>query len=327
MRWLVTGGAGNIGAHVVRSLVSNNRQVLVLDDLSSGKANRLPGCVDLLQISLQDSGLVTRAIEKFQPLGIIHLAARKQARESIRDPLAYWDNNVGAMLGLMRAISDARSKCPSVRSVLFSSSCSVYGALGAVSEDSPLSPVSPYGKTKVACENILADVAPQFGLNWISLRYFNVIGNGNFPDAYDSSEECLVPEVSRACHESRSPVIFGSNFPTIDGTCLRDYVDVRDLSEAHWLAAQFLEDAPTNTALTLNVGTCKPLSVLQIVSETQRAMNTSLSIEFQDAVDGDPAAIWSKSTRAQEQLKWTPKFSVRDSISAHIESGYRSSKT
>lgn len=321
-RWLVTGGAGYIGAHVVRSLISNKRQVLVVDDLSTGKENRVPANADFLQIRLQESKIVTRAIEEFQPVGIIHLAARKQARESTRDPLGYWDSNVGAMLALMRAISDARANCPTVRSIVLSSSCSVYGALGAVSEESPLLPVSPYGNTKVACENILADVAPQVGLNWISLRYFNVIGNGEFPDAHDSSEECLVPAVSRACHEDKCPVIFGSSFPTLDGTCLRDYVDVRDLAEAHWLAAQHLENASTNTALTMNVGTNTPLSVLQIVSETQRSMNTNLPVEFKEAKDGDPVAIWSNSTSANVKLNWKPEFSIRDSISAHVRSAY-----
>lgn len=315
--WLVVGGAGYVGSHVVRALADASQRVVVLDDLSGGRPERLPGDVTLVVADGADGDSVARVLAEHGLLGVVHLAARKQAGESTRDPLGYWTRNVRAVLGVLEGISGSGA-----RHLLLSSSCSVYGAAGPVTEESPLRPVSPYGRTKLVSEQAVADCAPSLGLTWMSLRYFNVVGNGEFAHAHDSSTECLVPAAYREIRAGRPPVVFGTDYATPDGTCLRDYVDVRDLARAHVLAVQALTDDAGRGALptAIDVAVGRPSSVLEVMGHLHAEAGRPVTIHDAGRRPGDPEAVWSAGALAGSVLGWSPEHDLVSSVAAHVRS-------
>lgn len=313
--WLVTGGAGYIGAHVVRSLLAADLDVVVVDNFSTGIKERIPDSVKLIEADCADHYMIREVLLAHRVVGVLHLASYKHARESSHEPLRYWHNNVGAMLGLVQAM-----KGTSVRYFIFSSSCSVYGASGPVTESTPAQPLSPYARTKYACELLLEDVAPELGISSMILRYFNVIGNDNFYMAHDTSTECLLPAAYAKVHRDLAVNVFGVNLPTPDGTALRDYVDVRDLARAHAAAAAHLMAQGMETHLTLNVGIGTPTSVQQILHTLGQEVGRTITIEDCAANTAEPPAIWAESPEAHSTLQWQPKHSLISSIQAHHRS-------
>jgi UDP-glucose 4-epimerase len=255
MTVLVTGGAGYIGSHVVRLLRQRGDEVVVVDDLSSGVAENV-GDTPLMELDLSQPEVITaleRLIDEYEVDSVIHIAAKKQVGESAERPAWYYAQNVGGMANLLQAMETA-----GVRKLMFSSSAATYGNPdmppgSQMREDGPSVPISPYGETKLVCEWMMRDAATAWGLRGVGLRYFNVAGAG-WPELGDPTRFNLIPIVIGALTEGKQPVVFGNDYPTPDGTCIRDYIHVLDLADAHLSALDYLDtdDRPFNV---FNVGT------------------------------------------------------------------------
>jgi UDP-glucose 4-epimerase len=283
---------------------------VVVDDLSTGVASRLPDEVKLLQGSMLDSAFVTQALKRWRPAGVIHLAAKKSPTESMTDPLRYATENVGGVISLLAAMREAGST-----RVVFSSSCSVYGTPEGefVDEEAPLRPESPYGESKLYGEQLLNAAARAYGLGLISLRYFNVVGAADAALA-DLGAYNLVPLVFRALRTGSPPKVWGDDYPTADGTCVRDYVDVEDLAEAHVRAAEALEVQPR--IATYNVGTGHGSSVLEVVRAIREATGTPFPYEVGDRRPGDPARVVGRVERIAAELGWTARRGLSDMVAS-----------
>lgn len=244
---MITGGAGYIGAHVVREMVAAGREVVVLDDLSTGRAQRLPAGVPLVVGSTTQRGAVRGALAEHHITAVMHFAARKQVGESVMRPLYYWEQNIGGMQVLLEEMVSA-----GISQMVFSSSAAVYGqpsfpsgmrdnpARRRIEEDTPCQPINPYGATKLAGEWMLDATAAAHGWVALSLRYFNVAGSAT-PDLGDPAVANLIPLVLQALSDGRLPKVYGDDYPTPDGSCIRDYIHVADLAAAHVAAARLVE--------------------------------------------------------------------------------------
>ena len=304
--WLVTGGAGYIGAHVVHALLASGRTPIVIDDLSTGLTSRLPGDVELVRASVLDTATMTRVLAQGRPTGVIHLAAKKSPTDSMADPLGYARENVGGLISLLDAM-----RVTGGRRVVFSSSCSVYGTPtssdGVVDEDAATMPESPYGQTKAYGEAVLASAAAAYAWGSISLRYFNVVG-ASTPELRDTGEHNLVPQVFRALRDNRPVHVFGDDYATPDGTCVRDYVDVRDLAAAHVRAATALESTPR--IATYNVGRGTGSSVLDVLSAVRDVTGLHLEHLMLKRRPGDPARVVGDVSRIARELGWTAEHDL-----------------
>jgi UDP-glucose 4-epimerase len=309
-RWLLTGGAGYIGSHVARDLLASGREVVVLDDLSSGIRERVPGDAELVVASVLDTDAVRRALEGVT--GVVHLAAKKAVGESVEMPLMYYRENVGGMTSLLQAMDDVGTPC-----MVYSSSAAVYGEppWSPISEDSPLAPLSPYGETKVIGEWMVRDVATSRTMSWVALRYFNVAGAGS-PDLGDPSVNNLIPMVFRALDQGEAPQIFGTDYPTPDGSCIRDYIHVSDLSAAHVAAADLVERELVGVAL--NVGTGVGASVVEVMDAVSSVVGRDVRAQAVGRRAGDPPELVAQVERSQEMLSW----SAQRGLTEMVESAY-----
>src|SRR3954462_1898212 len=255
MTWLVTGGAGYIGAHVIRAMVDDGTSVAAIDDLSTGTADRVQGA-PLIEGSVLDRALLDRAIAEHGVTGVVHIAAKKQVGESVADPLKYYRENVAGLVTLLEACRDA-----GVDRFVFSSSAATYGLpdVDLVTEDVAGVPLSPYGESKLIGEWVMRDCATAFGLRYMALRYFNVAGAAS-PELADPGVFNLIPMVFRELEADSRPKVFGNDYPTPDGTCIRDYVHVADIAAAHLAAARALDDGAAPA--TYNIGRGEGSSVL-----------------------------------------------------------------
>jgi UDP-glucose 4-epimerase len=312
MTWLVTGGAGYIGAHVVDAMRAAGQGVVVLDDLSSGVGERVDD-VPLVVGSILDRPLVEETMRAHGVRGIVHLAAKKQVEESVRRPLFYYEQNVE---GLRRLLDAATTT--GVESFVFSSSAAVYGAPDEhqVHEDLDCRPVNPYGRTKLVGERMVSDVADATGLRYVALRYFNVAGSAA-PSRADTGESNLVPMVFRRLADRRAPLIFGADHPTPDGTCIRDFVHVSDIASAHVAAACGLSEGRV-TALTANIGRGEGVSVREMV-ETIRDVTGTAGESWSEPVvvaarQGDPPRVVASAARIRAELGWQARWGVRDMV-------------
>ncbi|MGI5347773.1 UDP-glucose 4-epimerase GalE [Streptomyces sp. CA-250714] len=324
MTWLITGGAGYIGAHVARAMTAAGQRAVALDDLSTGLAGRLPAEVPLVRGSVLDRPLLDRTLAEHGVGGVIHLAAKKQVGESVEQPLSYYEENVHGLVTLLGAVVDA-----GVGRFVFSSSAAVYGMpdVDLVTEQTPTVPMNPYGETKLAGEWLVRATARAHGLSTACLRYFNVAGAAD-PELADTGVFNIVPMFFDALTRGEAPRIFGDDYPTPDGTCVRDYIHVRDLAEAHVAAARALAaDGSTGQGaaaagddLTLNVGTGEGVSVremAELVAEiTGKREPAPLVVPRRP---GDPARVVASADRIRKELGWEPRFGVREMVASAWE--------
>ncbi|MYR41703.1 UDP-glucose 4-epimerase GalE [Streptomyces sp. SID5910] len=311
MSWLVTGGAGYIGAHVVRALVDGGESVVVYDDLSTGCADRVPAGVPLVVGSVLDGPLLESAIRDHAVTGVVHIAAKKQVGESVEQPLRYYRENVTGPETLLEAMT----ACGADR-LVFSSSAAVYGMpdVDLVTEDTPCLPMSPYGETKLVGEWLINAAARAHGIRAASLRYFNVAGAAA-PELADTGVFNLIPMVFERLEAGEAPRVFGDDYATPDGTCVRDYIHVQDIASAHLAAARRLTDAPEGTALTLNIGRGEGSSVREMVDRILKvAGKEDVAPQVTERRPGDPARVVASADRAREELGWTARHGLDDMI-------------
>jgi len=308
MTLLVTGGAGYIGAHVVRSLLAAGHEVVVLDDLSTGRASVVPTGVPLVEADVRDSDAVTVALREHAVDGVVHLAAKKAVGESVARPLHYYRQNVDGLLSLLESMQAC-----GVGRMVYSSSASVYGTpeSNPVDEDMPLRPESPYGQTKVIGEWLVRDAATAWGLSFTSLRYFNVVGAGA-PDIGDVSVFNLVPMALRAITAGEAPQIFGDDYPTPDGTCVRDYVHVVDVAQAHVAAVDHCRARPSTSVF--NVGRGEGSSVREVLAAVTEATGRDVEPVVVPRRPGDPAAVVASADRIRAELGFVAQHDLRQMV-------------
>lgn len=311
MKVLVTGGAGYIGSHVVRLLQQRGDEVVVIDDMSAGVIERLGGA-KLLPLDLAAPEAMTLLTELFKAEkieAVIHLAARKKVGESVELPEWYYEQNISGLAHLLGAMRQT-----GVTKLVFSSSAATYGMpdVPAVSEDLQCEPINPYGQTKLIGEWMVANAARAWGLRGANLRYFNVAGAG-WPDLADTAIANLVPIVFAAIRAGKDPVVFGDDYPTPDGSCVRDYVHVHDLAEAHLSALDYLDrdDRPHDT---FNVGTGQGSSVFEVLDEIKKVSEIDFKIDVQPRRAGDPPYLAADVSRIRETLGWSAKRNLHDII-------------
>ena len=309
MTWLVTGGAGYIGAHVVRALQSEGLDPVVVDDLSSGHRGFVPDGVPFVEGSILDAGLLARVLGEHGVTGVVHVAGFKYAGVSVERPLHTYEQNVTGTVRLLQAMQEA-----DVDKVVFSSSAATFGTPSEelVTEQSPVAPESPYGESKLIGEWLLRDQAVATGLKHTSLRYFNVVGSGT-PEVYDTSPHNLFPLVLEALVAGRTPRLNGDDYPTPDGTCVRDYVHVADLAVSHVAAARALE-AGTALEPVYNLGSGSGLSVRQIMDAMARVTGIDFEPEVHPRRAGDPARIVATGELAARDLDWKMRHDVDEMV-------------
>jgi UDP-glucose 4-epimerase len=326
-RVLVTGAAGYIGSHAVAGLRRRGAEVVALDDLSEGHAAALPRDVELARISLEDEEAVARLLRREKIGSVMHFAASCLVGESMADPGKYYRNNVEASLKLLRAIRSA-----GVPTVVFSSTAATYGEplRTPIDESHPTQPINPYGTTKLLFERALEDHGRAHGLRWAALRYFNAAGaaaSGDLGEDHDP-ETHLIPLVLRAALEGEPVSVFGADYPTPDGTCVRDYIHVEDLSDAHALALEHLERGGESGAF--NLGTGEGFTVRQVIEVSRKVTGRPIEERAAPRRAGDPAVLVAEGAKARRVLGWKPRLSDLPSIvssawrwhSTHPE-GYR----
>jgi len=318
MTWLITGGAGYIGAHVVRAMTEAGEQAVVYDDLSTGIAERVPEGVPLVVGSTLDAERVARTLADQEVTGVVHLAGKKQVGESVDLPLHYYRENVEGLRVLLEAVTTA-----GVPSFVFSSSAAVYGMpdVELVTEETPCLPMSPYGETKLAGEWLVRATGRATGLSTASLRYFNVAGAGA-PELADVGVFNIVPMVFEKLTETAPPHILGDDYATPDGTCVRDYIHVVDLAEAHVAAARALQTSP-GRALTLNIGRGEGVSVREMIDRINAITGYDRPPTVHPRRPGDPARVVASADRITTELGWKAKHDVEDMISSAWEGWVR----
>ncbi|MCW4458467.1 UDP-glucose 4-epimerase GalE [Microbacterium sp. MPKO10] len=318
MAWLVTGGAGYIGAHVVRAFIAEGIDVVVLDNLSSGRDTFVPDDVPFVNGSILDQDLLEGTFATHGITGVVHVAGFKYAGVSVQKPLHTYEQNVTGTAVLLQAMQNA-----GVGKIVFSSSAAVYGTpdVDIVTEDTPKAPESPYGESKLIGEWMLRDQAIATGLAHTSLRYFNVVGSG-YDDVYDTSPHNLFPLVFDALLGEQTPRINGDDYPTPDGTCVRDYIHVADLATSHVAAAARL-DAGDTIEPVYNLGSGDGVSVGEIMSTVAEVTGIDFTPEIAPRRAGDPARIVSTGERAARDLDWV----MRHSLAEMVESAWSARRT
>ncbi|MFF3846118.1 UDP-glucose 4-epimerase GalE [Streptomyces sp. NPDC002328] len=310
MTWLITGGAGYIGAHVARAMTEAGEHTVVLDDLSAGLPARLPPGTPLVTGSVSDPRLLKGLLAEHAVTGVVHLAARKQVAESVARPTHYYRENVGGLATLLEAAAEA-----GVGRFVFSSSAAVYGDPGTdlITEDAPCAPVNPYGETKLAGEWLVRAAGEAHGIATTCLRYFNVAGAAA-PELADTGVFNIVPMVFDRLTRGEAPRIFGDDYPTPDGTCVRDYIHVADLAEAHLAAARRLTATPTPGDLTVNVGRGEGVSVRELVTLIGEVAGDTRPAVVEARRPGDAPRAVASAALAAKELGWTARRGVREMV-------------
>ncbi|MEZ0340780.1 UDP-glucose 4-epimerase GalE [Mycobacterium sp. pV006] len=311
MTWLVTGGAGYIGAHVVRALRGAGLPTVVIDDLSTGLVRFLPDGVPFVQANLLDGEVVRATLDTYDVTGVIHIAGYKYAGESVQRPLHTYEQNVSAMVTLLNATTAA-----GIDRFVFSSSAATYGtpATEDVDERTATRPESPYGESKLIGEWLLRDVGAATGLRHTSLRYFNVVGSGS-DDVFDVSPFNLFPLVFDMLLRGQNPRINGDDYPTPDGTCVRDYVHVSDIAAAHVAAARRLDEGRPIEPL-YNLGSGSGTSVREIMTTMRDVTGVDFEPEVAPRRPGDPARIVANGDLAARDLDWQMRHSLTDMVAS-----------
>jgi UDP-glucose 4-epimerase len=312
MRVMVTGGAGYIGSVVAAQLLAAGDEVIVVDDLSTGHADAVPPGAEFHQVGIADVGAVLsgRGVE-----AVVHFAAKSLVGESVRDPAGYWHNNVGGTLALLDAM-----QANDVARMVFSSSAAAYGNVEEtpIRETACTRPTSAYGASKLAIDLALGNYATAYGLAAVSLRYFNVAGAHSCPDGSmigerHDPETHLIPIALQVAAGKREKLqLFGDDYPTVDGTCVRDYIHVEDLARAHLLA---LEAATPGEHKIYNLGNGNGFTNRQVAEAAREVTGADLPVEVAPRREGDPATLVASSQRARDELGWVPeKHTLADMI-------------
>lgn len=304
---LVTGGAGYIGAHVAAELLKSGYSIRIYDDFSNGLHRRVDGKFrDIVDGDMLDRVKLLAALDGID--AVIHLAAKKSVEESVKDPLKYYENNVGGTLNLLGAMA-----AKGVKQLVYSSSAAVYSPNDkeAVLEDDPTAPLSPYGASKLLAEQLISSVGSAEQISNISLRYFNVVGS-NIAEFGDNSKDNLVPKVFLALKNGKRPQIYGSDYSTPDGTCIRDYIHVQDLALAHLAALKKVESGYISQVY--NVGSGKGYSVKEMMDQISKSLGRDINPEVSQARAGDSPKLIASIDKIKEQLGWSPKASLEEMI-------------
>lgn len=317
---LVCGGAGYIGSHMVRLLLKRGYHPLVLDNFSTGhlwaveRAFQGFGQPNVIRGDQGDQALLADLFQKYDFAAVMHFAARSLVGESVVQPADYYANNVAGTLNLLRAMVRAR-----VNRFIFSSTCAIYGQPKTMplSEDLSPAPITPYGRSKLMCELMMADFAAAYGLKAVALRYFNAAGadpSAGLGEAHDP-ETHLLPNVIKSALGQGPPLnIFGRDYPTPDGTCLRDYIHVYDLAEAHLRALEYLKERPAGHFDYFNLGLGRGVSNLEITQSVERVSGRRVAYEFAPRRDGDPPELYADAAKAERLLNWKPRVVELDQI-------------
>lgn len=317
MKVLVCGGAGYIGSHMVRHLLAEKHDVVVFDNLSTGHRESI-GDVTLVEGDLSDTRALQALFAAHRIDAVMHFCALSLVGASVKEPYLYYQNNVAGTLNLLQAMRMA-----SVNKLVFSSTAAVFGnpECELIDEDHPTRPINPYGASKLMVERILADAALAYGLRSVALRYFNAAGadpSGDIGESHEP-ETHLIPNILRAALGKGGQLkIFGDDYPTRDGTCVRDYVHVNDLATAHLRAVEFM--SAHDGAHVFNLGNGQGFTVLEIIAAAERILGRSIVFARAPRRPGDPPVLVASSKRAREQLGWSPAFTNIEGI---IETAYR----
>jgi UDP-glucose 4-epimerase len=320
-RVVVTGGAGYIGSHAVRALADAGHVVAVLDDLSAGHEQAVPEGVPLVRAQIHDRAAVATLLVDHRADAVMHFAAWLAVGESVQKPIDYYQNNVTGTLTVLEAMRDA-----GVRRFIFSSTCAVYGEPSRVpiDESADARPINTYGETKLAVERALPHIERAYGIKWIALRYFNAAGA--HPDGTigeDHADEIhLIPLAIRAANGGTPLRVFGEDYPTPDGTCLRDYIHVSDLADAHIRALEALERGAPSAVF--NVGTGTPHSVRSVIDTVSRVIGRPVAWESAPRRPGDPAVLYAAADRVRHELGWRPNYTDLEVIVRHAWQWHRS---
>ena len=308
--WLVTGGAGYIGAHVVKSLLEKDFKVVIVDDLSTGLARKVPQNVIFEKIDIAETNKLAQIMKSNKVEGVIHLAAKKAVGESMINPSLYFKENIGGFISLLEAMSQA-----DVKRIVYSSSAAVYGTPteNKVTEKSATNPESPYGETKLVGEWLLKADEKARQIQWIALRYFNVVGAAN-PELGDTGVNNLVPMAFRALSNNQRPQVFGGDYATPDGSCIRDYIHVSDLADSHLIAAQKLLNE--NYCGIINIGRGQGFSVKQVMDTISEVLGKNINYEVVDRRPGDPAQTIADVSKAKSDLNWEAKNDLKSMVSS-----------
>lgn len=313
--WLVTGGAGYIGAHVVHALRQAGLPTVVLDDLSTGLPDRVPDDVPLVRADVRDTVAVAAAFARYRPAGVVHLAARKDVAESTTHPLCYYRDNLDGLRSILTATVQH-----DVRALLFSSSAAVYGtpARYPVTELDPTLPENPYGRTKLIGEWMVRDAAAGGRFGWAALRYFNVAGAAR-PELRDIGGTNLVPRLLRAAEQGVPATVFGTDYPTPDGSAIRDYIHVADVADAHLRVALGLASGAV-TGDVLNIGRGRGSSVFEMIDAVSRALGRRLPYDAAPRRPGDPSAVVACADLIAARVGWRARFDLDEIVrSAALE--------
>ena len=308
---LVTGGGGYIGSHVVKALLEAGDEVVTFDNLSEGHREAVVGG-DLVQGDLSDGPLLQSLFSKYEFDAVMHFAANCRVGESVEDPEKYYKNNVSNLLNLLAVMRRHR-----VKRIIFSSTAAVYGdpAATPIAESHTLKPINPYGFTKFVVENILGDYSRAYGLRSVSLRYFNAAGadpSGRLGESHDP-ETHLIPRVLAVASGRLAEVeVFGTDYPTEDGTCIRDYIHVNDLALAHLAALEHLRGGGEN--LIVNLGNSRGYSVKEIIRAAEGITQRKIRVVHSPRRAGDPPVLVCDNSQARRQLHWQPKISSLEEI-------------
>ena len=314
MKVLVTGGAGYIGSHFVKILASQNINCVVLDNLSRGHKEAVPQNVELEVIDLLDFQALENLFKKYSFDSIVHFAAFAYVGESVENPILYYQNNVVGSFNLIRAAVNAN-----IKNFVFSSTCSLYGNPSKVpiSENLPTNPINPYAQTKLTIENMLRDFEAAYGIKSVCLRYFNAAGadfSGEIGESHDPEPHLIPIVINTALGLREKVLVFGDNYETKDGTCIRDYIHINDLGDAHLKALQYLNEGGSSEII--NLGTGNGNSVKEIIDSAERITNNKINREIVGRRLGDPAVLIADNTKAKNILGWTPKYDLNQTISS-----------
>lgn len=325
MKLLICGGAGYVGSHMVRHVLDKAHEVVVYDNLSTGHRASVPKEATFVHGDIGDAARLSRLFGEHRFDAVMHFCARSLVGESVVDPYIYYENNVGNTLTLLGAMRHA-----GVDRLVFSSTAAVFGhpVSDTIDETHPTAPINPYGQSKLMVERVLADASKAYGLRSVALRYFNAAGAsccGTIGEAHDP-ETHLIPNVLKAVlGQGKGLKVFGTDYETRDGTCVRDYVHVNDLASAHLLAIDYM--AKNEGAFTFNLGNGEGFTVREVIAAAEKVTGRDVPHEFADRRPGDPAVLVASSQQARDELGWRPEMArMEDILSSawkwHLEPRY-----